>query len=127
MVETMRERIKEQYARAATEGVSLCATDSYRDLDLSWVPDEILQVNQGCGSPLGDAGHDVRRGDVVADLGCGAGLDVFLACKMVGPNGHVHGIDMTTEMLAIGRRNRDEVAQRLGYPASNVSFHESVM
>jgi arsenite methyltransferase len=127
MIETMREQIKEQYAQAATQGVSLCATDSYRDLDLSWVPDEILQVNQGCGSPLGDAGHGVRRGDVVADLGCGAGLDVFLASKMVGPSGHVHGIDMTAEMLAIGRRHREDVAFRLGYPASNVSFHESVM
>jgi arsenite methyltransferase len=127
MIETMREQIKEQYARAATEGVSLCSTDSYRGLDLSWVPDEILQVNQGCGSPLGEAGHDVRRGDVVVDLGCGAGLDVFLASKLVGPNGHVHGVDMTAEMLAIGGRNREEVARRLGYPASNVSFHESVM
>ena len=127
MIETMREQIKEQYARAATEGVNLCSTDSYRNLDLSWVPDEILKVNQGCGSPLSDAGHDVRRGDVVVDLGCGAGLDVFLASKMVGPNGHVHGVDMTPEMLAIARRNGEEVARRLGYPASNVSFHESVM
>lgn len=127
MIETMRDQIKEQYARAATEGVSLCSTDSYRGLDLGWVPDEILQVNQGCGSPLSDTGHNVRRGDVVVDLGCGAGLDVFLASKMVGPNGHVHGVDMTPEMLAIGLRNAGEVAQRLGYPASNVSFHHSTI
>src|SRR5947209_15053375 len=127
MTETMREQVREQYARAATEGVSLCSTDSYRGLDLGWVPDEILQVNQGCGSPLSDAGQEVRRGDVVVDLGCGAGLDVFLASKMVGTKGHVHGVDMTPEMLVIGRRNRYEVASRLGYHATTVAFHESVM
>jgi SAM-dependent methyltransferase len=127
MIETMRETIKEQYGRAASEGASLCSTDAYRGLDLSWIPDEILTINQGCGSPLSDASHDVRRGEVIADLGSGGGLDVFLASKMVGPNGFVHGIDMTPEMLAVSRRNQDEVARRLGYPRSNVAFHEGHM
>src|ERR1700756_2936321 len=118
----MRTEVRDQYAKAATEAVALCSTDAYKGLDLSWVPDEVLGVNQGCGSPLGEAKQEIKRGQVVVDLGCGAGLDAFLAARQVGPTGRVIGIDMTPEMLAIARRSSAAVAQNLGYAEPNVDF-----
>jgi arsenite methyltransferase len=123
----MRTEIREQYAKAATEAVALCSTDAYKGMDLRWVPDEVLNVNQGCGSPLGEAKQEIKRGHVVVDLGCGAGLDAFLAAKQVGAGGRVIGIDMTPEMLAIARRNSAAVARNLGYEQPNVVFHEAAM
>ncbi len=122
---TIQAEIKEAYGKAAVEGVNLCSTDSYSGLDLSWIPDEVLAVNQGCGSPLADVEGGLRRGERVVDLGCGAGLDVFLAARQVGPEGHVFGIDMTPEMLAIARRGSEPVARQLGY--ANVTFEEASM
>lgn len=123
----MDTQVKEAYAKAATETITLCSTNAYAGMDLSWVPDEVLRTNQGCASPLADAKNEVSRGSVVLDLGCGAGLDVFLASKQVGQAGHVYGVDMTPEMLDIARRNQDQVAERLGFSKSNVSFHEGTM
>ena len=68
----------------------------------------------GCGHPTGFA--ELREGEVVLDLGCGAGIDCFLASKAVGPSGRVIGVDMTPEMLAKARTN----ARSGGY--SNVEF-----
>ncbi len=123
----MDTQVKEAYAKAATETITLCSTNAYAGIDLSWVPDEVLRTNQGCASPLADAKNDVDRGSVVLDLGCGAGLDVFLASKQVGQAGHVYGVDMTPEMLKIARESQDKVAESLGYSKSNVSFHEGTM
>ena len=60
--------------------------------------------------------EEIREGEVVLDLGSGAGLDCFLASKKVGPRGRVIGLDMTEEMLAKANANRD----RLGL--ENVEF-----
>ena len=51
----------------------------------------------GCGLPTQYAG--IKPGDTVLDLGSGAGIDVFVAAKAVGPQGHVIGVDMTPEMI----------------------------
>jgi len=51
----------------------------------------------GCGLPTQYAG--IKPGDTVLDLGSGAGIDVFIAAKAVGPDGHVIGVDMTPEMI----------------------------
>src|SRR5687768_4499734 len=56
-----------------------------------------------CGNPSAFA--TLRQGEVVVDLGCGGGLDVFLAADRVGPSGKAIGIDMTPEMLELSRRN----------------------
>jgi L-amino acid N-acyltransferase YncA/SAM-dependent methyltransferase len=68
----------------------------------------------GCGNPLTVA--NLRPGDVVLDLGSGAGLDVLLSARRVGPNGRAYGLDMTDEMLTLARAN----AARAG--ATNVEF-----
>ena len=74
----------------------------------------------GCGSPLPPA----LEGMTVLDLGCGSGRDVYLLSRLVGPTGHVIGVDMTAEQLDVARRHRDWHAERYGYVASNVAFVE---
>src|SRR5262249_57553939 len=61
-------------------------------------------VSLGCGNPLLLA--ELRRGDIVLDLGSGGGLDVLLAARSVAPDGHVYGVDMTDEMLELAKRNK---------------------
>jgi SAM-dependent methyltransferase len=72
-----------------------------------------------CGNPTAFA--TLREGETVVDLGCGGGLDVFLAAKKVGPTGKAIGIDMTPEMLDLARRN----ARKSGL--QNVEFHQSTI
>ena len=71
-------------------------------------------MDLGCGLPTEFA--NIKQGDVVLDLGCGAGNDVFIARKYVGENGKVIGIDMTEEMLQKANINKE----KLGY--KNVEF-----
>jgi SAM-dependent methyltransferase len=99
---------------APQEGVIERVASLYQDADLSGLPAEVLAASFGCGNPTAIA--SLRAGEVVLDLGSGAGIDCFLAAKRVGPEGRVYGVDMTPEMVALARKN----AQRLG--ASNVEF-----
>ena len=85
----------------------------YSDDEMSAVP-EGANLGLGCGNPQAIA--DMKAGEVVVDLGAGAGFDAFLAAGAVGPTGHVIGIDMTHEMLAKARGN----AVKGGY--ANVEF-----
>jgi arsenite methyltransferase len=62
-------------------------------------------VSLGCGNPTMLA--QLEPGQVVLDLGSGAGLDVLLSAKRVAPGGRAYGIDMTHEMLALANANRD--------------------
>jgi SAM-dependent methyltransferase len=61
-------------------------------------------VSLGCGNPTMLA--DLRPGEVVLDLGSGAGLDVLLSARRVSPGGQAYGVEMTDEMLALANRNR---------------------
>jgi SAM-dependent methyltransferase len=72
-----------------------------------------------CGNPTAFA--SLRPGEVVVDLGCGGGLDVFLAADKVGPTGRSIGIDMTPEMLELARRNLVKSGSK------NVEFHEATI
>ncbi|MFM8319305.1 MAG: arsenite methyltransferase [Chloroflexota bacterium] len=69
-------------------------------------PAEAGQLALGCGNPTALAG--LQLGEVVLDIGSGAGLDAFLAARRVGPSGRVIGVDMTPEMIARARRGADK-------------------
>jgi SAM-dependent methyltransferase len=85
----------------------------YLDSELGSVP-EGANLGLGCGNPQAIAA--MRPGEVVLDLGSGAGFDCFLAAQQVGSTGRVIGVDMTHEMLAKAREN----AAKIG--AANVEF-----
>lgn len=74
------------------------STAEVADLGLS------LGASLGCGNPTALA--QVRPGDVVLDLGSGAGLDVLLSARRVFPGGRAYGVDMTDEMLALANENK---------------------
>jgi SAM-dependent methyltransferase len=63
-----------------------------------------LGASLGCGNPTALA--QLHAGEVVLDLGSGAGLDVLLSARRVSPGGHAYGLDMTDEMLALANDNK---------------------
>jgi len=114
-----RDDVREFYSKAAVIAQeSLCCPTSYKDRDLSHIPQEVLAISYGCGSPVDRAG--IRPAEVVVDLGSGGGIDCFIAAKYVGSSGKVYGIDMTEAMLENARNNAGRVAENLGY--ANVEF-----
>src|SRR5919106_5396959 len=102
--------VREKYASVATSGLS-SDHDGVREVAeaFGYSPEELASIpaeaNMGlsCGNPTAFA--SLRPGETVVDLGCGGGLDVFLAADKVGPTGRAIGIDMTPEMLELSRRN----------------------
>lgn len=116
--------VKERYAKIATGscgcGGSCSGSDSvriskeigYSDAEINHVPEANLGL--GCGNPTALA--EIKEGDVVLDLGSGAGFDAFLAAKKVGKSGKVIGVDMTPEMIKKARAN----ATKYGY--TNTEF-----
>jgi SAM-dependent methyltransferase len=77
-----------------------------------------VSASLGCGVPTAVA--ELREGEIVLDLGSGAGADVLISARRVGPSGRAIGIDMTDEMLALARANAaaaglDNVEFRKGY------------
>jgi len=131
--ENHREAVRSGYAEVAREAKGCCgpsccepgAVDQrakdlgYQDADLADVPDE-ANLGLGCGNPTALAA--LQPGEVVVDLGSGAGIDSFIAVKKVGPEGRVIGVDMTPEMLARAREN----AVKAGH-AKNVEFREGII
>lgn len=130
MKEDIREVVRQKYAEAITSKTSGCcgggspidmggcccnnlsnATDIitgdlYLNKDLEGINPDLIATSFGCGNPTALA--ELNPGEVVLDLGSGAGLDVLLSAKRVGPNGIAYGLDMTDEMLAVARRNQEE-------------------
>jgi arsenite methyltransferase len=90
----------------------------YSAEELTSIPAE-ANMGLSCGNPTATA--HLRRGEVVVDLGSGGGLDVFLAARMVGPEGRAIGIDMTPAMIERAQVN----AASGGY--TNVEFHQSTI
>ncbi|MBB6732079.1 arsenite methyltransferase [Cohnella zeiphila] len=99
---------------------SCCGSANEVSAKLGYSPEELTAVPEGanlglgCGNPQAIA--SLRPGEVVLDLGSGAGFDCFLASKQVGDTGKVYGVDMTPEMVSRARSN----AQSNGY--QNVEF-----
>jgi len=131
--EEIKKVVREGYGKIAEQNSSCCAlgksccgsADSARDIsrnigyteaELKAVP-EGANLGLGCGDPIALA--SLREGEVVLDLGSGAGFDCFLAANQVGKTGKVIGVDMTAEMVekATGnarKGNYDNVEFRLG-------------
>jgi len=96
-----------------TQAEEISKNIGYSQQEINAVPDG-ANLGLGCGNPTALA--SLRKGEVVLDLGSGAGFDCFLAAKKVGKTGRVIGVDMTPEMLDKAREN----AEKGGY--SNVEF-----
>lgn len=111
--------VREKYGKIAGQkksccqpSTSCCCGDSdadviskdigYSDEELAAVP-EGANLGLGCGNPIALA--TLQAGEVVIDLGSGAGFDCFLAAQKVGDSGKVIGVDMTAEMLEKAREN----------------------
>ena len=115
--EEIRKLVRENYAQAVTKESSCCSPANsccsstqedisksigYTDEDISSVPDG-ANLGLGCGNPVALA--SLKEGEVVLDLGSGAGFDCFLASDRVGSTGKVIGVDMTPEMVGKAREN----------------------
>jgi len=140
--DVIRDAVRDRYADIVTTGSSCCGGSSccdstesagdndwvylgrktgveqslklgYSEEELSAAP-EGANLGLGCGNPQAIA--DLKPGEVVVDLGAGAGFDCFLAARAVGATGRVIGVDMTPEMVGRAR----EIARESGY--DNVDF-----
>lgn len=83
------------------------------------VHEEIQRRFYGCDSPIPDA----VEGRTILDLGCGTGRDVYLCSQLVGPEGKVIGVDMTSEQLDVAKAYVDHHMARFGHSKPNVEFH----
>jgi len=125
--EDIKKIVKEGYSNIAKQESSCCACSckskkdfdetiakqiGYSEEEIRLVPDANLGL--GCGNPL--ALSKIKEGDIVLDLGSGAGFDCFLASKRVGSSGKVIGVDMTPEMIERAKQN----AKKYNY--KNVEF-----
>lgn len=122
MSNELREVIREKYAAFITKKVSCCSScgcdvpnskadqaitgNLYDENDLAGLPFDAIQASLGCGNPTALA--SLNQGETVLDLGSGAGLDVLLSARRVGPTGKAYGLDMTDEMLAEARKNQEK-------------------
>jgi len=127
--EEIRKAVREGYGKIAVKESSCCGPATpcgcgtsqetvskaigYTDDQLGALPDG-ANLGLGCGNPTALA--SLKEGEVVLDLGSGAGIDCFLAANAVGQSGRVIGVDMTPEMLERAREN----ARKGGY--GNVEF-----
>jgi SAM-dependent methyltransferase len=110
----IKAEVRRHYASIARQGSSCCGPSTssccgtpasrelgYSEQELAQVPAG-ADLGLGCGNPTALA--SLEPGEVVVDLGSGAGIDCFLAAQRVGPDGRVIGVDMTHEMLERSRR-----------------------
>jgi len=126
IVDVVRDRygsVAKSSLSSRNEGVRAVAEAfGYSAEQLASIPAE-ANMGLSCGNPTAFAG--LRPGEVVVDLGCGGGLDVFLAAAKVGSTGKAIGIDMTPEMIDRARQNAAKGAG--GKPITNVEFHLSTI
>lgn len=118
MLDDIKHRIREDYSRTVEQvvgtGRRTVAERLYSPTELEGLPAAALEVALGLGNPV--AAAQLQAGEVVVDLGCGGGIDTFLAARQVGQSGMVIGVDMTPAMIELARRN----AQAAGF--TNVEF-----
>jgi len=123
--QNIREAVREKYSSVAlaSEKSSCCGPGSsccsqpadfdLQSLKLGYTKEELESVPEGanlglgCGNPQAIA--RLKEGEVVLDLGSGAGFDAFLAARQVGESGQVIGVDMTPAMLKKARQNQEKL------------------
>jgi arsenite methyltransferase len=103
LTSNVRELVRERYAAAATSGESCCGPAFGAELYDPAEAGAAVSASLGCGVPTAVA--DLHAGETVLDLGSGAGADVLISARRVGPAGRAIGLDMTDEMLALARAN----------------------
>lgn len=126
MAEQILESVRSKYGAVAESSLSsdnagvkaVAEAFGYTPEALTSIPAE-ANMGLSCGNPTATA--HIKRGEVVVDLGSGGGLDVFLASKMVGPEGRAIGIDMTPAMIERARAS----AKAADY--TNVEFYQSTI
>ena len=117
----VREQVRDRYAAAARSG-GCCGSEVgltdeagtqvfgdalYAGADTEGATEAAVGASLGCGVPTAVA--DLHDGEIVLDLGAGAGADVLISARRVAPTGRAIGLDMTDEMLELARRNAAEV------------------
>jgi SAM-dependent methyltransferase len=126
-VEVLRKAIRKEYAEVASNpdkgfhfhtGRPLAQILEYEDEWLVGIPESSIESFAGTGNPFSLG--ELRPGEKVVDVGCGAGIDSLIAAGMVGPDGGVVGVDMSPDMLDKARQaaeeaGRDNVEFRPGY------------
>lgn len=126
MSESITRIVQRKYGEVASQGLSsqqqgvrsVAQAFGYSDEELASIPAE-ANLGLSCGNPTAMA--SLQPGEVVVDLGCGGGLDVFLAAQRVGPEGMAIGIDMTPQMIELALVNARKLGN--GTPVPNVAFH----
>ncbi|OIO55471.1 SAM-dependent methyltransferase [Candidatus Peregrinibacteria bacterium CG1_02_54_53] len=126
MSKQITDAVRSQYASVAVSGLSgdqhgvraVAEAFGYTPEELTSIPAE-ANMGLSCGNPTAIA--NLRPGEVVVDLGSGGGIDVLLAARKVGPTGKAIGIDMTSEMIELARRNAKKS------DVSNVEFHQATI
>ena len=117
--------VQSKYGSVAASGLSnqspgvsaVAEAFGYTTGELESIPAE-ANMGLSCGNPTAFA--SLKPGEVVVDLGCGGGLDVFLAAQRVGPTGKAIGVDMTPQMIERARKNAERGPD--GKPYTNVEF-----
>ncbi len=130
MSQAIEEAVRSKYGSVATSGLSTEQAGVRAVAEaFGYTPEELASIPAGanmalsCGNPTATA--RLRTGEVVVDLGCGGGLDVFLAAAKVGPGGKAVGIDMTPEMVDLARQNAAKGNDGRGF--DNVEFHQATI
>jgi arsenite methyltransferase len=127
-VEVLREEIRKTYTQVSTDqdkdqifptGRAWAQELGYPEPELSLVPDRSVESFAGVANhwTLGR----IDPGEVVVDLGCGAGTDLLIAAQMTGPSGRVMGADTTPAMLELARASAAETGH------ANVELHEALI
>jgi len=124
-VDRLRSAIRDEYHVVASEpmrgfhfhtGRPLARILGYEDAWLDGIPEPAIESFAGTGNPFSMG--ELRPGQHVVDIGCGAGIDSLIAGRMVGPDGAVVGVDMTESMLRKARASASEAGM------DHVDFHE---
>ena len=104
--------VLERYEAGAKEHQpSLCCPTDYDGRYLTIIPEEIIAKDYGCGDPT----RYINKGEIVLDLGSGAGKNCYIIAQKVGDKGQVIGVDFNDEMLNLARKYQQEIATKTGF------------